>query len=138
MYKKKLFYLIEFDTLIRWIMSDVNNRKFSRKKVWQDTEATIKMDDPFSVGSRKTLIIKGIVDNLSTGGMFLKTEESVPVASNAEITINFDPDTSSSDLTVKAFGKIVHAAENGVGIEFTSINMAELQQCIIKKMNKIT
>ena len=119
-------------------MNDINNRKFSRKKVWQDTEATIKMDDPFSIGSRKTLTIKGIVDNLSIGGMFLKTEESVPVESKAEITINFDPASSSSDLSVKAYGKIVHAVENGVGIEFTSINMEELQQCIIKKMNQKT
>jgi len=118
-------------------MNDVNNRKSSRKKVWQDTEATIKMDDPFSIGSRKTLTIKGIVDNLSTGGMFLKTAESVPLTSKAEITINFDPASSSSDLSVKAYGKIVHSTENGVGIEFTSIDMAELQQCIIKKMNKI-
>ncbi|MBC2717311.1 MAG: PilZ domain-containing protein [Desulfobacteraceae bacterium] len=117
-------------------MNNVNNRKFTRKKVWQDTEATIKVDDPFSAGSRKTLTIKGIVDNLSTGGMFLITEESVPVSSKAEITINFDPASSSSDLSVKAYGKTVHSAENGVGIEFTSINMAELQQCIIKKMNQ--
>jgi hypothetical protein len=117
-------------------MNDVNNRGTSRKKVWQDTEATIKVDDPFSAGSRKTMIIKGIVDNLSTGGMFLKTKESVPVSSKAEILINFDPVSNSSDLCVKAYGEIVRVAENGVGIKFTSIDMAELQQCIIKKMNQ--
>jgi predicted enzyme related to lactoylglutathione lyase len=116
-------------------MNDVNNRKFSRKKVWEDTEATIKVDDPFGGGSRKTMTIKGIVDNLSTGGFFLKTEESVPVSSKAEILINFDPISNAADLSVKATGEIVHAADNGVGIQFTSINMAELQQCIIKKMN---
>lgn len=117
-------------------MNDVNNRKFSRKKVWEDTEATIKVNDPFSDGSRKTMTIKGIVDNLSTGGMFLRTQESVPVLSRAEITINFDPASDASDLSVKAYGETVHMAENGVGIKFTSIDMAELQQCIINKMNR--
>ncbi len=119
-------------------MNDVNNRKYSRKKVWHDTEATIKLDDPFSGGARKTMTIKGIVENLSTGGMFFKTAESVPVLSKTEIIINFDPASSSTDLSVKAYGETVHAAENGVGIKFTSIDMAELQQCIIKKMNKIS
>ncbi len=117
-------------------MNDENNRKTSRKKVWQDTEATIRVDDPFSTGSRKTMTITGIVDNLSTGGMFLKTLEPVPVSLKAEIIINFDPASGSSDLSVKAIGETVHAAENGVGIKFTSIDLTELQQCIINKMNK--
>ncbi len=117
-------------------MNDVNNRESTRKKVWPDTEATIKVNDPFSEGSRKTMTIKGIVGNLSTGGMFLKTNEPVPVSSSAEIMINFDPVSNSADLLVKAVGEIVHADEDGVGIKFKSINMAELQQCIIKKMNK--
>jgi len=116
-------------------MNEVNNRKFSRKKVWQDTEATVKVDDPFSAGSRRTMTIKGIVENLSTGGMFLQTHEVVPVSCKAEITINFDPASGSSDLCVKAYGETVHQAENGIGIKFTSINMAELQQCIVRKMN---
>ncbi len=114
-------------------MNDINNRESTRKKVWQDTEATIKMDDPFSAGFRKTISINGIVENLSTGGMFLKTGESVPVSSKVEIIIDFDP--GSSNFSVKAYGKIVHVDEMGVGIEFTSIDMAELQQCIIKRMN---
>ena len=81
------------------------------------------------------MTVKGIVDNLSTGGMFLKTREVVPVLSKAEIIINFDPASGSSDLSVKAYGETVHQAENGIGIKFTSINLAELQQCIVKKMN---
>ncbi len=114
-------------------MNDVNNRESTRKKVWQDTEATIKVNDPFSSGSRKTMTINGIVDNLSTGGMFLKTEESVPVSSKAEIIIKFDPASSSSDLSVKAYGTIVNAAENGVGIKFTSIDMRNYSGVSSKK-----
>jgi len=117
-------------------MSDENHREFARKKVWPDTEATIKVDDPFGEGSRKTLTIKGIVDNLSTGGMFLNTLEPVPLSAKAEITINFDPAENAPELSLKAYGETVHAAENGVGIKFSSIDMSELQQCIIKKMNK--
>ena len=117
-------------------MNDENNRKFLRKKVWDDTEATIKVDDPFSSGSRQTITIKGIVGNLSTGGMFLKTQEPVPASSKAEILINFDPTSVASNLSVKAYGETVRSVENGVGIRFTTIDMAELQQCIIKRMNK--
>ena len=117
-------------------MNDENNRRSSRKKVWSDTAATVKLNDPFSPGSRKTVTIRGIVDNLSTGGLFLKTLETVPVASKAEIIINFDPASGSSDLSVKAIGETVHMSDKGVGIKFTSIDMAELQQCIIKKMNQ--
>lgn len=113
-----------------------DNRKTSRKIVWDDTEATIIVDDPFTSGSRKTITIKGIVGNLSSGGMFLNTQESVPVSSKAEILIKFDPASSTSDLSVKAYGEIVRAVENGVGIKFTTIDMAALQQCIIKRMNK--
>ena len=116
-------------------MNGENNRKSTRKKVWEDTEATIKVDDPFAGGSRKTITIKGIVDNLSTGGMFLRTKETVPALSKSEITINFDPVSNTSDLVVKALGEIVYACDSGMGIKFTSIDMAELQQCIIKKMN---
>ena len=117
-------------------MNDMDNRKSSRKKVWEDTEAIIKVDDPFSSGSRKRMTISGNVDNLSTGGLFLKTMETVPLSSEVEITINFDPASPSGDLSVKAYGETVHVSDNGVGIRFTSIDMVKLQQCIITKMNQ--
>lgn len=117
-------------------MNEENNRKFLRKKVWDDTEATMKVDDPFSSGSRQTITIKGIIGDLSTGGMFLKTQDSVPVSSKAEIIINFDPASSSSDFSLKAHGETVHITENGVGVRFTTIDLEKLQKCIIKRMNK--
>ena len=61
--------------------------------------------------------------------------KSVPLSSNAEITINFDPASAAENLTVKAMGKTVHASDLGVGIRFTSIDMEKLQQCILKRMN---
>jgi len=117
-------------------MNYEDNRKTSRKIVWDDTEATIKVDDPFSSGSRQTITIRGNVGNLSTGGMFLKTQEPVPASSKTEILINFDPTSASSNLSVKAYGETVRSVETGVGIRFTTIDITELQQCIIKRMNK--
>jgi len=117
-------------------MTDDNNRIHARKRVWEDTQATIKVDDPFSPGSRSRMTVKGTVGDLSTGGMFLKTTEPVPLSSKAEIRICFDPDSASDNLSVTATGETVHARDEGIGIKFLSIDLAELQQCIIKKMNK--
>lgn len=117
-------------------MADNNNRTHARKKVWEDSRATIKLNDPFSTDSRSRLTINGIVSDLSTGGIFLKTTESVPLSSKVEIEICFDPDSATDKISVTATGETVHTRDEGVGIKFTTIDLLALQQCIIKKMNK--
>ncbi|MFW6011364.1 MAG: PilZ domain-containing protein [Desulfosalsimonas sp.] len=109
-------------------------RKNTRTRPWPDTKATIKVPDPLSA-VRKILTITGKVSDLGGHGLFLVTNESVPVPAKAEILIDFDPSRPGT-LTIEALGEIVRSAENGVGIMFTTINMERLQDCILARMNR--
>ncbi len=114
-----------------------NKRRNTRSQVWPDTEATIKVAEAYGADSRRHIIIKGKVVNLGSSGMFLETDEIVPIDAKAEIIINFDPESTTSALVIRTTGQIVHSTKEGIGIRFTSIDLAKLQKCIIGKMNKL-
>lgn len=114
-----------------------NKRRNTRSRVWSDTQATIRVADGFSLGSNGNITFKGTVANLGSNGMFLQTNESVPVPARAEIEIDFDPESSKPGITITASGETVHSTSEGVGIKFTVIDVAKLQQCIIAKMNRL-
>ena len=116
-------------------MNFSNKRNSTRNRVWQDTEATIKMIDSSDFGSRTTISIRGIVDNIGSTGMFLKTNDFIPVPSIADIIINFDPNSNSENNSIIASGETVRVTKNGVGVKFISIDSFELQRCIINKIN---
>ncbi|MGM0452129.1 MAG: PilZ domain-containing protein [Thermodesulfobacteriota bacterium] len=111
-------------------------RKNTRSQVWQDLEATIKVNDPFGGSvARKILTVSGAVLDLGGTGMFLKTRENVPVPAKAEITIDFDP-SGNGNLTISAMGETVRSTADGVGIRFTTIDLTRLQHCIMARMNR--
>jgi len=114
-----------------------NKRRNTRSQVWPDTEATIKVAEAFGSTSRRQLTIKGKVVNLGSNGMFLETNEFVPISAPADIIINFDPESTTSGMVIRISGLIVHSTREGIGIRFTSIDLAKLQKCIISKMNKL-
>jgi len=114
-----------------------NKRRNTRSQVWPDTEATIKVAEAYRTDSRRQIVVKGKVVNLGSNGMFLETDEIVPIDSNADIIINFDPESTTSALVIRTSGQIVHSTKEGIGIRFTSIDLAKLQKCIIGKMNKL-
>ena len=114
-----------------------NKRKNTRSRVWPDTEATIKVVDGLSFDSGGRITFKGIVVNLGSNGMFLQTTEKVPVPARADIVIDFDPKSKETGIRIKASGETVHSTKDGVGIKFTLIDVAELQQCIVAKMNRL-
>jgi len=116
-------------------MSFSKKRRTTRSKVWQNTEATIKVSDPNDFSARRTISIKGNVDNIGSSGMFLRTTEYIPVFSKADIIINFDPNSNSRDYSISALGETIRVTKNGAGIKFLSIDMSKLQQCLINKMN---
>jgi len=118
-------------------MDNANKRKNTRSRVWPDTKATIRVADGFSHNAGGSITVKGTVGNLGSNGMFLNTFEDVPVPARADITINFDSDSHAAGLYLKASGETVHSTGDGVGIKFTSIDVAKLQQCIIEKMNRL-
>lgn len=112
-----------------------NKRNGIRSLVWQDTEATLTVIDSSDLGTRRPISINGIVDNIGSNGMFLKTTDFIPVPSKADIIINFDPNSNSKDYSVIASGETIRVTKNGVGIKFSSIDISELQRCIINKIN---
>lgn len=112
-----------------------NKRANTRSHVWPDVTATIKVEDPFSVG-RKVLTVTGKVGDIGSTGFFLKTVETLPIPAKAEITIDFDPAHPDSKSTVKAFGEIVRGTPEGVGIRFTRIDLRFMQECIMNRMNR--
>ncbi|MDO9262419.1 MAG: PilZ domain-containing protein [Desulfosalsimonadaceae bacterium] len=114
-----------------------NKRRNTRTHTWPDTEATIKVAEAYSDDSRRYIMVKGKVVNLGSNGMFLETDEIVPIDAKAEIIINFDPESTTSALVIRTSGQIVHSTREGIGIRFTSIDLAKLQKCIIGKMNKL-
>ena len=113
----------------------MQKRKYTRSSVWENTDATIKVPDDMLQKKRQFLTVKGKVGDLGANGMFLLTDERVPVPATAEITINFDTSSNLPDLLMTASGKTVRLSENGVGIKFTAIDLSKLQKCIIHKIN---
>lgn len=118
-------------------MRKTNKRKTTRSQTWPDTKATIKVEDAYGQGTRSRLTVTGTVQNLGASGFFLQTEEIVPLLAKADIIIDFDSESDSSILTVRAAGETVHATKGGIGVRFTAIDLNKLQKCIIGKMNKL-
>ena len=113
----------------------MQKRRYTRSGAWPDTHATIKIQQPFSFNKIEYVTVQGKVGNLGASGMFLMTEQLIPVPGFAEITINFESNPKISDLSLNAIGRTVRLDKNGVGIKFTSIDLKMLQKCIVKKIN---
>ena len=116
-------------------MSYIRKRKCTRSLTWPETEAKITFRE--FVGAKKTRerSVEGRVTNLGASGMRLKTLESVPLHIPLSIEIRFDPGSGSPDLKLRATGKTVRLCKDGVGIQFTAIDLKRLQACIVKKIN---
>lgn len=110
----------------------MQKRRYTRSGVWPNTDAIIKVQESISVNY---FSVKGKVENLGSSGMFLLTDELVPVPAITEITINFNSKSSIPKLLITASGKTVRLTKKGVGIKFTSIDLKKLQKCIIQKIN---
>jgi len=87
------------------------------------------------MNTKKNITIKGGIRDIGSSGMFFISNETIPVPAVAEITINFDTVSNKPEFILKAYGKTVRAMPNGVGIEFTKIDLTKLQQCIIARIN---
>jgi len=115
-------------------MAVENKRAYTRSRVWPDTMATVRVKDPYDAGA-SVITIRGIVSDLGGHGMFVKTDEIVPVPSRAEITIDFDP-VEPGTICINAMGDVVRSSGDGIGIRFTTIDMQKLQECILKRMQR--
>jgi hypothetical protein len=113
-------------------MENGYTRKVTRSSVWPETEAVVTYLDLIL---KKNRSIQGKVGDLGSKGMFLLTNEPVPLDIAVAITINFAKSPQMSHLSLSASGKTVRTTSEGVGIKFTSIDLQKLQKCIIAKLN---
>lgn len=60
-----------------------------------------------------------MTDNLSAGGVFLRTDFSLPVGAWATINFNI-PNTSHPSVTVK--GEVIRKGQHGLAFEFKSLD----------------
>lgn len=88
----------------------MSTRKFSR--VHFNVEATIKTADH---------LFRGAVENLSMTGMFLVTNERLPVGESVDITIVLTG--TSPEIVVDFNGKVSRIVENGLGFVFEKIDL---------------
>ncbi len=117
-------------------MKTRRKRKTTRSQTWPETRATVELFDFVSLDIRKdTFKITGKVTDIGSKGMFLKTYDYVPLPAKANITIYFDPGAKPPIPEVKAQGKIIRRCSYGIGIRFTSIDLSDLQDSIVAKLN---
>jgi len=114
----------------------LDRRKSIRTKAGKDTRASVNIFNSNGYDSQQSYLIRGYVENIGPGGMLLKTHEFIPVPAKADMIINFDSKHNSSEYSLNASGETVRITDDGVGIKFTSIDLAKLQKCIIHKINQ--
>lgn len=70
------------------------------------------------------LSFKGEVENLSLKGLFVKTDQKVDMNEPVGVTVYFNGESGQFSFSLQ--GKVVHVAENGIGVNFQKIDMDSL------------
>lgn len=112
---------------------DKEKRKHERNKVWPDTVATLEYTDTPEDSHLSGLAITSRVDNLSVSGMYVFTEERIPLDREVSITIDFEPGRQPPNM-IQAIGVVVRQDDQGLAIQFTEIDAQFLGQCILAKL----
>ncbi len=81
-----------------------------------------------------SIAMAGVIDNLGSMGMFIKTVDGLKINTKLDILIDFNPN-KNHEITMKAEGVVLRSEREGFAIRFTKISTMELGQCIIKKLN---
>jgi len=117
-------------------MNPASKRNSTRSQVWPETEAMVQFLNSMNAKDTKGRKITGKVLDIGASGMFVETAETPSNDADVDIEIRFDSSSKSSPLKLRARGKITRVTAEGVGIRFLSIDLARLQECIIKKLNR--
>ncbi len=111
-------------------------RRATRSQVWPETKAYLEFLLPNNHDTVQRHKSCGDVKDIGAGGMFLKTGDFIPVATNLGITICFDTESGARNLSISAQGQVVRSSMHGIGIRFTSIDLNKFRDCLIKKINR--
>ncbi len=110
------------------------NRFVSRNKVWPETDAVVTYQSDTSSKLNSTKILTEKINNLSSQGMFLKTDENIVINTKLDIQINFNPG-KDPEISLNAKGVVLRSESEGVAVQFTKINTDEFGECIMRKIS---
>lgn len=114
---------------------DKEKRKYERSKVWPETEAILEFSNTEAAQAGGLVTIKSRVDNLSVSGMYVFTDEQIPLDNAVSITIDFEPGREPPNI-IQAVGIVVRQDDGGIAIQFTDIDSQLLGQCILSKLKE--
>ena len=95
----------------------MNNRRFDRM-AFNSAALVVHGDRTFA----------GTVENLSLKGLFIKTDQKVPLDESVNIILSFAG--SNGNLSLSLEGRVVRVAENGIGLNFRKIAIDSLEQTL--------
>ena len=95
----------------------MNNRQFSRI----DFSAGVKV-------THSDRSFTGTVENLSLKGLFVKTDQKVPLHETVGVVLSLVG--SNGNLSLSLEGKVVRVAEDGFGLNFKKISIDSLEQSL--------
>jgi Tfp pilus assembly protein PilZ len=70
----------------------------------------------------------GTVENLSLKGLFVKTDQRIPLEETVNILLTFSGSNGNVSLTLE--GKVVRITEDGIGLNFKKISIDSLEQTL--------
>lgn len=70
----------------------------------------------------------GTVENLSLKGLFVKTDQKVPLDETVGITLSFQG--KSDNLSLSLEGKVVRIADDGIGLNFKKLSIDSLENSL--------
>jgi hypothetical protein len=68
----------------------------------------------------------GKVENLSLRGLFVKTDQKIPLNETVNITLSFIGNSANVSLSME--GKVVRVTDDGIGLNFKKISIESLEQ----------
>lgn len=68
----------------------------------------------------------GKVENLSLRGLFVKTDQKIPL--NETVTISLSFTGSNADLSLGMEGKVVRVTDDGIGLNFKKVSIDSLEK----------
>ena len=97
--------------------AQVNNRQFSRMDF--NAKALITYADSSFTAT---------VENLSLKGLFVKTDQRIPLEETVNILLTFSGSNGNVSLTLE--GKVVRITDDGIGLNFKKISIDYLEQTL--------
>lgn len=70
----------------------------------------------------------GKVENLSLRGLFVKTDQKVPLHETVNVTLSFSG--NRADLSLGMEGKVVRVTDDGLGLNFKKVSIDSLEKTL--------